>query len=49
MAALRSTSCHRGDLPALLAAALTESVSIVATDLNQPMLEMASAIGTECA
>ena len=29
-----------------MAAALPESVAIVATDLNQPMLDMASAIGT---
>ena len=29
-----------------LAAVLPESVSIIATDLNQPMLDMASAIGT---
>ena len=30
-----------------LASALPESVSIVATDLNQPMLDLASAIGTK--
>ena len=29
-----------------LASVLSESVSIVATDLNQPMLDLASAIGT---
>ncbi len=30
-----------------LASVLPESVSIVATDLNQPMLDLASAIGTK--
>ena len=30
-----------------MAAVLPESVSIVATDLNQPMVELASAIGTK--
>ena len=30
-----------------LASVLPESVSIVATDLNQPMLDLASEIGTE--
>ena len=30
-----------------MAAVLSESVSIVATDLNQPMVDLASAIGTK--
>ena len=36
-----------GVLTRHLASALPESVSIIATDLNQPMLDLASEVGTK--